>query len=75
MELRLGNRASALAAVRRALRADPLNLIFLQNLAVTFERLDLDEQAAAAYRAALDSDPTLFRPGTTSACSSPARAG
>ena len=60
VELRLGNREAALAAVHRALRADPLNPIFLQNLAVTLERLDLDQQAAAAYRAALDTDPTLF---------------
>ena len=60
VELRLGNREAALAAVRRALRADPLNPIFLQNLGVTLERLDSDEQAGAAYRAALDSDPTLF---------------
>ena len=60
VELRLGNPKAALASARRALQADPLNPIFLQNLGLVLHRLDLDEPAAAAYRAALDSDPTLF---------------
>lgn len=60
VEIKLGNLRAALHAVRRAIRADPLNPIFLQNLGLALQRLELREQAAAAYRAAVDSDPTMF---------------
>ncbi len=60
VEIRVGNRRAALQAIRRAVQADPLNPIFLQNLGLALERLKLSEQSVAAYRAAVDSDPTMF---------------
>ena len=60
VEIRVGNRHAALRAVRRAVEADPLNPIFLQNRGLALERLKLSGQAVAAYRAAVGSDPTMF---------------
>jgi tetratricopeptide (TPR) repeat protein len=60
VEIRVGNPRAALQAIRRAVQADPLNPIFLQNLGLALQRLKLSGQAVAAYRAAVDSDPTMF---------------
>jgi Tetratricopeptide repeat len=46
--------------VRRAIEADPLDPIFLQNLGLAYQRLELRDDAVAAYRAAVASDPTDF---------------
>jgi tetratricopeptide (TPR) repeat protein len=60
VQVQLGELGEALQAARRALQADPLSPIFLQNLGFTLYRLGRPEQAADAYRAAARADPTLF---------------
>jgi tetratricopeptide (TPR) repeat protein len=59
VEIELGHPAAALAAARRALRADPENPVFLGTSALALERLGRPDAAAAAYRAALRSAPGL----------------
>jgi hypothetical protein len=60
VEIRLGNTDAGLAAARRALGADPLSPVFLQNFAVALKAAGRPQEAADAYVAAVASDPTLY---------------
>jgi len=58
--MRVGDPAGALPALKRALAADPLSPIFLQNHGVALRELGRLDEAASAYRGAVRSDPTSF---------------
>jgi len=60
VRIQLGSAAAALVSLRRALDADPLNPIFLQNRGFALRKLGRLDASAAAYQAALTSDPTLY---------------
>ncbi len=61
----LGDEEGSLLHIEKALALDPLSPIILVNLGTTLESFNRDDEAQAAYRRALEIDPT-FMPARSS---------
>jgi tetratricopeptide (TPR) repeat protein len=60
VETYLGHSDQGLPLARRAVRADPLNPLFLENEGFALSKAGRTREAAGAYRRAVGSDPSLY---------------